>query len=111
MARYPRPRPDRLTEKLLQIRTLLGLSQNGMLEKLGMAEDRLRTSISYYEVGGEPPLPILLRYARLAGVCLEVLVDDELDLPASLPAIPRHHRFQRRKKSAARKAPRGKHAG
>jgi transcriptional regulator with XRE-family HTH domain len=111
MARYARPRPARLTEKLLQIRTLLGLSQNGMLEKLGMAEDRLRTSISYYEVGGEPPLPILLEYARLAGVCLDVLVDDELDLPASLPAAHRRDSYHKRRKSSVRKGSRGKQAG
>jgi hypothetical protein len=47
--------------------------------------------ISEYERGErEPPLPVLLSYARLAGVCMDVLVDDELDLPAKLPAKPRH---------------------
>jgi hypothetical protein len=47
--------------------------------------------ISDYELGKrEPPLPILLRYARVAGVQMEVLVDDEMDLPAKLPAKPKH---------------------
>lgn len=109
MGRYARPRPDRLTEKLLQIRLLLGLSQNGMLEKLGLADVRSRSSVSSYELGnGEPPLPVLLKYARLAGVCLEVIVDDELDLPASLPARPAHHTPRRRPKG---KTTRGKRAG
>jgi len=91
MGRYVRPRPARLTEKLLQIRTALGLSQNGMLEKLGLADTLFRSSISSYELGAsEPPLPILLQYARLAGVCLDVIVDDKLDLPHSLPGTPRH---------------------
>jgi transcriptional regulator with XRE-family HTH domain len=109
MGRYARPRPARLTEKLREIRTLLGLSQNGMLEKLGLADDRLRSSISSYELGNsEPPLPTLLQYARLAGVCLEIIVDDDLDLPASLPSRPPHHSHKR---SVSRKVSRGKHAG
>ena len=48
-------------------------------------------SVSMYESGKrEPPLPVLLRYARLAGVCLDRLVDDELYLPAKLPSRPKH---------------------
>jgi transcriptional regulator with XRE-family HTH domain len=86
-----RERPVRLTEKLLQIRTAFDLSQGGMLEKLGLAETRFRSTISSYELGAsEPPLPTLLQYARLAGVCLDVLVDDELDLPKYLPGTPKH---------------------
>jgi hypothetical protein len=47
--------------------------------------------LSRYETGDrEPPLRILLEYARVAGVCLDVLVDDDLDLPAKLPAKPKH---------------------
>ena len=41
---------------------------------------------------GEPPLPVLLAYAKLAGVSTDVLIDDELDLPAKLPAKPKHAR-------------------
>jgi len=91
MGRYVRPKPARLTEKLFQIRAALGLSQNGMLDRLGLAETLFRSSISSYELGAsEPPLPILLIYARLAGVCLDVLVDDTLDLPRALPSSPTH---------------------
>jgi transcriptional regulator with XRE-family HTH domain len=91
MGRYVRPRPARLTEKLLKIRASLELSQNGMLDRLGLSETLFRSSISSYERGAsEPPLPILLQYARLAGVCLDVLVDDTQDLPRSLPGTPRH---------------------
>ncbi len=87
MARYTRLKPRRLTEKLLQIRVGLGLSQNQMLRELGLGDKRFRSSISSYERGGsEPELPILLRYARLAGVCLDVIVDYEMNLPKSLPA-------------------------
>jgi transcriptional regulator with XRE-family HTH domain len=91
MGRYVRPKPARLTEKLVQIRSALGLSQNGMLDRLGLAETLFRSSISSYELGAsEPPLPTLLQYARLAGVCLDVLVDDLLDLPKTLPSTAAH---------------------
>ena len=42
--------------------------------------------ISEYERGKrEPSLWVLLAYAREAGIHLEDLVDDEIDLPAKLP--------------------------
>ena len=89
MARGPRLKPERLAQKLVQLRTVLGLSQNELIRQLNL--DLTQNRISEYETGkGEPPLPVLLRYARLAGVCLERLVDDELDLPAKLPARPKH---------------------
>lgn len=82
----PRQKPERLAEKLLQIRMALGLSQDGMLERLGLADEFFRSRISAYELGNrEPPLPVLLRYARLVGISTDVLIDDELDLPAKLP--------------------------
>ena len=91
MGSRARPKPKRLAEKLLQIRLTLDLSQDGMLMRLGLDESHFRSAVSGYELGTrEPPLPLLLKYARLAGVCLDVLVDDELDLPASLPAKPKH---------------------
>ncbi|MDT4895692.1 MAG: Helix-turn-helix domain [Acidobacteriota bacterium] len=76
-----RPKPKRLAEKLLQVRMLLGLSQNEMIRRLGV--DLTQNRISDYELGiGEPPLPILLLYARAVNVSTDVLIDDELDLPA-----------------------------
>ncbi len=81
----PRLRPERLAEKLKGIRVALGLSQDGMLERLGLAEEYFRSRISAYELGNrEPPLPVLLEYARCAGISTDVLIDDELDLPAGL---------------------------
>lgn len=80
MARGARLKPDRLAEKLIQVRTALGLSQNELIRRLEV--NLTQNRISEYETGkGEPPLPILLKYARLAGVCVERLIDDELDLP------------------------------
>jgi transcriptional regulator with XRE-family HTH domain len=87
MARLPRLKAERLPEKLLQVRLALGLSQNEMLRRLELDDKLSRTSISAYELGtGEPPLPVLLRYARLVNVSTDVLIDDDLDLPAKLPA-------------------------
>jgi transcriptional regulator with XRE-family HTH domain len=91
MGKYPRRKQKRLAEKLQQVRLALGLSQNEMLRSLGAEEELYRTNISNYELGErEPPLYVLLSYARIAGVCLDVLVDDELDLPEKLPAKPKH---------------------
>jgi transcriptional regulator with XRE-family HTH domain len=82
-----RIRPERLPEKLRQIRLALGLSQTEMLKRLGYEGRIAYHRISNYELGtGEPPLPVLLAYATLAGVSTDVLIDDELDLPAKLPA-------------------------
>lgn len=91
MGSAARPKPERLAQKLLYIRTALGLSQNEMLRHLGLAEDLFRSSISKYELGTrEPPLPVLLKYAQAAGVWIDVLVDDELDLPRKLPCRFKH---------------------
>ena len=90
MGRIARPKPQRLGEKLLKIRTSLSLSQDQMLELLGMADERFRSAVSGYELGTrEPPLPILLTYAEIAGVWVDVLIDDDLELPRKLPGNQR----------------------
>jgi transcriptional regulator with XRE-family HTH domain len=82
----PRPRPMRLAEKLLLIRTRLGLSQTQMLERLGFSDTMHYGRISEYEQDKrEPNLITLLAYARAASVHLEDIVDDELELPRRLP--------------------------
>lgn len=97
MGRLPRPRPARLGEKLLQIRESLGLSQNGMLRRLGFADAVDRSAISDYERGErEPPLPVLLEYARAANLYVDALVDDEVDLPEGLPASTKSEGIRRR---------------
>jgi len=94
-----RPTPSRLAEKLLQIRTALGLSQNEMLRQLGLAESSFRSTVSGYERGErEPPLPILLRYAEISNVYVDVLIDDRLDLPEKLPAPKKHSGIRTSKK-------------
>jgi len=100
MGRDTPAKPKRLAEKLLQIRESLGLSQNGMLKRLGHPERLLQTSISGYERGArEPSLLVLLEYARVAGVYMDVLVDDELDLPEKLPAHPKSEGIKRKRLS------------
>jgi transcriptional regulator with XRE-family HTH domain len=91
MGRRARLRPERLAKKLLRIREALGLSQNGIIRQMSVEELIAQNSVSEYELGKrEPPLPILLKYAEAAGVCLDVLANDDLDLPAKLPAKPKH---------------------
>lgn len=88
---YVRLRPERLGEKLRQIRLSLGLSQTEMLRHLDAEDLIVYSQISGYENGQrEPPLQILLRYARVAGVHVEDIIDDELDLPEKIPGTVRY---------------------
>jgi transcriptional regulator with XRE-family HTH domain len=85
MGRGSREKPERLAEKLVQIRMALGLSQNEILSRMRLTERLNRDDISKYERGvREPSLRVILRYARLAGISTDVLIDDKLDLPAKL---------------------------
>lgn len=89
-----------MPEKLRAIREALGLSQTGMLKRLGAEDLIVYNRISEFETGKrEPPLAILLLYARAANVWMDVLIDDELDLPARLPSAPsakKHEGVRRR---------------
>ena len=94
-----RERPVRLAEKLLQIRNALGLSQGDMLHRIGLGKTGYRHYISNFETGKrEPSLLMLLEYARAANVHVEVLIDDELDLPARLPSAKKSEGVRRRGK-------------
>lgn len=94
MGKAVRERPARLSEKLLHIRRALELSQNGMIRRMGLNDELVQQDISSYELDlREPPLRVLLEYARAAaggtsGAAgyLEILIDDALDLPDKLPA-------------------------
>jgi transcriptional regulator with XRE-family HTH domain len=84
MGRSSRPKPERLAAKLLQIRNALDVSQIEMVKRLDYPKIH-PAHVSGYERGErEPPLPVLLRYARMAGISTDVLIDDELDLPKRL---------------------------
>lgn len=93
MGTKPRIKQERLAEKLRAIRDALGLSQAEMCKHLGVEELIVPKQISTYELGKrEPPLRILLQYARAANVSTDVLIDDDLDLPAKLPSKSKHPR-------------------
>lgn len=81
MGSKARPKPKYLGKKLRVLRTdILGVSQTEMSKRLGLKVDY--SAVSQYELGTrEPPLPILLKYARLVGISTDVLIDDKLDLP------------------------------
>jgi transcriptional regulator with XRE-family HTH domain len=99
-----RPRPQRLAEKLLQIRTAFGFSQAQMHRYLGVEDLIDYTKISTYELGKrEPPLMILLQYARAANVYVEALIDDELDLPDKLPSPTKSEGIKRKPSSRSKK--------
>lgn len=91
-----REKPELLAKKLRQIREALGISQTELLKRLGVEEAISYKKISDYELGKrEPTLMILLRYAYVAGVHMEALVDDELDLPDKLPGTTEHAAIKR----------------
>ncbi|MBA3240204.1 MAG: helix-turn-helix transcriptional regulator [Acidobacteria bacterium] len=105
MGRAPRPKPERLAAKLLHIRTALGLTQDEMLKRLRYRKSPLYASqISDFEQGKrEPPVLVLLMYARAAGVPMEWLVDDDLELPNVLPPPTEVDGIMPRRRAARRR--------
>jgi transcriptional regulator with XRE-family HTH domain len=80
MGRSRRNKPLQLSQKLLAIRKRLRMSQTEMARALELKVHY--SAVSNYELGTrEPDLLIVLRYARLAGVPMESLVDDSINLP------------------------------
>jgi len=57
------------------------VSQGELVRQLGVQTLIEHTTISKYELNkNEPPLAILLAYARLTGIPVEHIIDDELEL-------------------------------
>ena len=74
--------PKRLGEKLLLIRQGLGLTQEEMLKRFEKFPTLQQSVISAYERGDrEPPLLVLLAYARIARIYVDILLDDNANLP------------------------------
>ncbi len=92
MGRSHRPRPARLGEKLRQIRASLDLTLEQLIERLDYKDSPIYpTNISGMERGErEPPLLLLLAYARLARISTDVLIDDNLNLPKNTPSERRN---------------------
>jgi len=81
MGSSKRERPRYLPSKLRKLRLdVLGYSQTEMCKALGLKVDY--SAVSGYERGArEPSLPVLLKYARLAGCTVEQLIDDKIKWP------------------------------
>ena len=80
MGRSRRNKPLKLSHKLLTIRRHLQFSQTQMAKALELKVHY--SAVSNFELGTrEPDLLIVLRYARLAGIPMEMIVDDQIDLP------------------------------
>ncbi len=81
-----RPRPARLASKLRQIRTSLGLTQEQLGDLLSTRKSAVYPGhVSEFETGKrEPSLLAILAYAKVARISVETLIDDHLELPASL---------------------------
>jgi transcriptional regulator with XRE-family HTH domain len=80
MGRASRNKPLLLSHKLLAIRKRLQMSQTEMARALGLTVHY--SAVSNFELGTrEPDLLVVLRYARLAGVPMEAIVDDNMILP------------------------------
>ena len=86
----PRPRPNRLSEKLLHIREWFGYSQAEMPERLGLNKMHPGRISEYERNLREPNAMTLLAYADLAGVHVEDLINDKVDLPDKLPGKVHH---------------------
>lgn len=92
MGRSYRPRPKKLGLKLAQIRNALGLTIEEMIKRLDYTESPLYpANVSEFESNKrEPPLMLLARYSEVAGICTDVLIRDNLELPDKLPSRPTH---------------------
>jgi len=104
MARTKQRKPI-LAEKLLHIRTSMGLSQNQMIVRMGLQDELLREEISDFERNKRvPSLDVVLQFARAANVSVEALIDDDLSLPMVLPARPKSEGIRRKKSSRGKRA-------
>ena len=74
---HKRPTPRHLPAKLRAVRNNFGVSQYRLAGSLQVG----RTRLSEWEWGRRMPnWSVLIRYAKLAGVPLEFIVNDEVDL-------------------------------
>lgn len=84
---HHRPKTPRLGEKLREIRKRMRLTQNELVEKLGLEADFDQERISKYERAVlEPPVYVLIAYSDLTRIPLDVLLRPEHDIPNKIPA-------------------------
>lgn len=82
MGRSRQPRPDRLAEKLKQIRLKMELTQADIFNRLNDEKTSLHLGyIGLFETSERiPSLLVLLKYSRISGYSLERIIDDDLEL-------------------------------
>ncbi len=86
MGSQTRRTPERLPEKLREIRLKLGLSQNEMIKCMGLEKELTREQVSSFELGRrQPNLMTLWAYAHAANLYVDALILDTTDLPETLP--------------------------
>jgi transcriptional regulator with XRE-family HTH domain len=101
-----RPTPARLAGKLLEIRKRLGLTQDELVERLGLEKEFDQERISKFERGKlEPPLHVLCAYADVANIVLDVLARDDLSLPSEIPTRSKVSSIPRQYAEAAKDKP------
>ena len=109
MGRSRRPIPKGLGEKLYFVRLRLRFTQRQMFERLQSVLDQDLAPITLYpshiseyerEIR-EPPLRVLLEYARVAQVPLEILADRWLSFPNSFGLSVTADLLKKRKAEAA----------
>jgi len=104
MGKAPGYKPSHLGKKIVEARRKLGLSQNGLIRHLGLSEELFQGDISAFELGNRiPDLRTLLLLANAVGVYVDVLIDDDLDLPEKLPAKPKSEGTRRKNPSRSKK--------
>ncbi len=106
MGRGARRRTKYLGMKLRAIRAGLGgLTQGELIERLGLTDHINQGEISAFERGvREPDLLTLKAYARIAGVAVDCLVDDDAALPKTLPGAMRMGRSSGKSQESQAKA-------
>jgi len=87
---HPRPRQRNIGKKLRQIRERLDITQQAMPMRLGRPDLHPGRISEYENNEREPSLLTLLNYANLAGVHLEVIANDNVELPDVIPGDVRH---------------------
>ncbi|HEV7644788.1 MAG TPA: helix-turn-helix transcriptional regulator [Pyrinomonadaceae bacterium] len=85
-------KPERIGEKVREIRRKLGITQEQIFELLTHHGAKIHVGyIARYEINERTPtMLVTLAYARAVGIPMEILVDDELDLPKKLPGKSKH---------------------
>lgn len=91
MGKRERQKPALLAAKLKAVRLALDLSQTEMVTQLGLEEALGRNHLANFESGfREPNLIVLLKYARLARITVDELIDDDLAVQTLERKIRKH---------------------